>query len=423
MRTFVLVLCALSAFAETRTLTLRQALDLALQQNPDLVIARLDQERARYAVTIAHDPFQPKVFAGSGAAYPIGFPASINGSAPSIFQTTTQMAIFDRPQTYQVAEAHENLRGAEIDVSKQQDEIAFRVASLYLDAEQAARSLEVAQRQTASVARVLEIMQAQASEGRQLPLEVQRAALAVSRAKLAVETLSDDVANAETSLAMVLGLPPGDRVHAAAEERAALAVPVSEEQSIEAAVEASKDIRRLESNMQAKMLDIKSYKAQRLPKIDLIAQYELLGKFQYQNYYQKFQPNSAQLGASFSVPLLAGKAAHAYISQDDTDIAKIRVEIARTRAKISADLEHAFRDVKHAEAVRDVARADLDLARAQVNVDLAQNEEGRLSTAVLEQARAVENDKWLAYYDAQHQADVARLNVLHQTGTLLTALR
>jgi outer membrane protein len=419
----MLVLCAVSAFGETRTLTLRQALDLALQQNPDLVIARLDQERARYAVTIAHDPFQPKVFAGSGAAYTTGFPASIDGAAPSIFQARTQMAIFDRPQTYQVAQAHENLRGAEIDVSKQQDEIAFRVASLYLDAEQAARSLEVAERQTASVARVFAILQTQASEGQQLPLEVQRAALAVSRAKLAVETLADDVSNAETSLAMVLGLAPGDRVHAAAEERSALVVPVSEEQSIEAAIEANKDIRRLESNMQAKMLDIKGYKAQRLPKINLIAQYELFGKYYYQNYYPVFQRNSAQFGASFDIPVLAGKAAHAYISQDDTDIAKIRVEIARTRAKLSADLEHAFRDVKHAEAVRDVARADLDLARAQVNVDLAQNEEGRLSTAVLEQARAVENEKWLAYYDAQHQSDRARLNVLHQTGTLLTALR
>jgi outer membrane protein len=419
----MLMLCAVSAFAETRTLTLRQALELALQQNPDLVMARLDQERARYAVTIAHDPFQPKVFAGSGAAYTTGFPASIDGAAPSIFQARTQMAIFDRPQTYQVAQAHENLRGAEIDVSKQQDEIAFRVASLYLDAEQAARSLEVAERQTASVARVFAILQTQAREGQQLPLEVQRAALAVSRAKLAVETLADDVSNAETSLAMVLGLAPGDRVHAAAEERSALVVPASEEQSIEAAIEANKDIRRLESNMQAKMLDIKGYKAQRLPKINLIAQYELFGKYYYQNYYPVFQRNSAQFGASFDIPVLAGKAAHAYISQDDTDIAKIRVEIARTRAKLSADLEHAFRDVKHAEAVRDVARADLDLARAQVNVDLAQNEEGRLSTAVLEQARAVENEKWLAYYDAQHQADRARLNVLHQTGTLLTALR
>src|SRR5580704_18587317 len=108
----MLVFSALVCVAETRTLTLRQALDLALQQNPDLVIARLDQERARYAVTIAHDPFQPKVFAGSGAAYTTGFPASIDGAAPSIFQARTQMAIFYRPQSYQIAQAHENLRGA-----------------------------------------------------------------------------------------------------------------------------------------------------------------------------------------------------------------------------------------------------------------------------------------------------------------------
>ncbi len=419
----MLVLCAVSAFAETRTLTLRQALDLALQQNPDLVIARLDQERARYAVTIARDPFQPKVFAGSGAAWTSGFPASVDGAAPSIFNVRTQMAIFDRPQSFQIAQAHENLRGSEIDVSKQQDEIAFRVASLYLDAEQAARSLEVAERQTASAARVLEITQAQASEGRQLALEVKRAAVAVSRAKLAVETLADQASNAETSLAMALGMAPGDRVHAAGEERQPIAVPASEEQSIETAIEANKDIRRLESSMQAKMLDIKGLKAQRLPKINVIAQYELFAKYYYQNYYPVFQRNSVQLGASFEIPVLVGKSARAYISQDDTDIAKMRVEIARTRSRISAELQQAFREVKHAEAVRDVARADLDLAREQVNVNLAQNEEGRLSAAVLEQARTSENEKWLAYYDAQHQADRARLNVLHHTGTLLTSLR
>ena len=187
--------------------------------------------------------------------------------------------------------------------------------------------------------------------------------------------------------------------------------------------EASKDIRRLESNMQAKMLDIKGFKAQRLPKINLIAQYELFAKYSLPELYQLFQRNSAQFGASFDIPVLAGKSAHAYISQDEADLAKIRVEIARTRSKISADLEHAFRDAKHAEAVRDVARADLDLAREQVSVDLAQNEEGRLPTAALEQARATENEKWLAYYDAQHQADRARLEVLHHTGTLLTSLR
>ena len=88
LSSFVLFLgfCAASSssFGEVRVLTLRQALDLALAQNPDLLLARLDQQKARYQVTVTHDPFAPKIFAGSGAAWSTGFPNSIEGSAPSI---------------------------------------------------------------------------------------------------------------------------------------------------------------------------------------------------------------------------------------------------------------------------------------------------------------------------------------------------
>ena len=42
---------------------------------------------------------------------------------------------------------------------------------------------------------------------------------------------------------------------------------------------------------------------------------------------------------------------------------------------------------------------------------------------LLGQARAAEQEKWLAYYEAQHGVDVARLNVLRHTGTLLAAVK
>src|SRR5215831_1173151 len=127
--------------AETRTMTLKQALDLALQQNPDLVIARLDQQRARDQVTITKDPFSPKVFAGSGAAWTYGFPTSIEGQAPSIVQVRTSMALFDRPQKYLLDQARQSLNSAGFDLAARQEEVAFRVASLYLDARTAALSL------------------------------------------------------------------------------------------------------------------------------------------------------------------------------------------------------------------------------------------------------------------------------------------
>jgi len=54
---------------------------------------------------------------------------------------------------------------------------------------------------------------------------------------------------------------------------------------------------------------------------------------------------------------------------------------------------------------------------------LAQMDEGRVPPAAVEAARAAEDEKWLAYYDAQRAAELARLNVLRQTGTLEAALR
>src|ERR1700733_4171893 len=112
----VLFLLPLFCAAETRTMTLRQVLDLALQQNPDVVLARLEQQKARYQVTIAHAPFSPRVDAGSGLAYAYGVPTSIEGSAPSLVQTKTTMSIYDKPQSYQVAQAKEAQRGVGIDL-------------------------------------------------------------------------------------------------------------------------------------------------------------------------------------------------------------------------------------------------------------------------------------------------------------------
>jgi hypothetical protein len=93
---FVLVL-AIPGLAEVHPLTLRQAVDIALKQSPDLVLARLDEQKAQYAIRIAKDPFVPKIYAGSGAAKTWGYPSSIEGAAPSIIEARTDMSLFNRP--------------------------------------------------------------------------------------------------------------------------------------------------------------------------------------------------------------------------------------------------------------------------------------------------------------------------------------
>lgn len=420
----VFFLIALSAAAEIRTLTLREALEIALKQNPDVVLARLDQQRARAQITIAKDPFVPKLFAGSGAAYTNGFPMSIDGNAPAVIQAKAPMSIFDRPQSLRAAQANEAARGAEIDMGLRQDEVAYRVAALFFDADQAARSRVAVDRQLESLMRVNDLTGVRVSEGRELPIEATRANLKVLQAQQRQADLADSIADTETSLAQVLGFNPGDRVQPAQEDRRLTSPLDSEETAIQQALEGSREIRRLESNLQAKNLEVKSYQAERLPKVDLVAQYSLLSRFNnYDKFFPRFQRNNFELGASFTIPILVGRSGQAYIVQAQADIDKIRAEIGRTRSRITADLQHAYRDIRRAESAQKLARADLDLARDQLTLDLTLYDEGQVTMAQVEAARAAEQEKWIAYYDTQHALEVARLNVMRQTGTLVAALQ
>ena len=417
------LLLALTASAEVHTLTLQAAVNLALKQSPEVVLARLDEQRAREAVRIAKDPFTPKVYGGSGLAYTNGYPNSIEGSAPAIFEAKTNMSLFNRQQSFALASARETARGAALDTQSKNEDVAYRTASLFLDAQQAARAATSLAAEVESLGRVAESTRTRVSEGREIPLESKRAELNLARAHQRAEALAADQDYAESSLALVLGFPAGDRVHATEDEISRAKLPESEQAAVSSALENSREIRRLESQLAARQLDMRGYQAARLPVIDLVAQYSLLAKHNYQEFFNKFQRNNGQLGVAITIPLLVGAAAKGYLNQAEIDITKMRAQVNDTRNRIGVDTAKSYEDVKRAETATDVAKLDLDVAREQVTVLLAQMNEGRIPRSSVDQARMVEQEKWIAYYDAQNTVEKAKLNLLRQTGTILAALR
>ena len=421
----ILLLCVTgaAAFAEAHPLTLRQAVELALKENPDLVLSRLDQQKAEAAIRVAKDPFVPKLYAGSGLAKVWGYPSSIEGAAPSIIQTRTEMALFNRPKTYELARVRETARGAEIDTQSKSDQIAYQTATLFLDAQQLDRSKQSLQLEVESLERVSASIGAQVEEGRQLPIENKRVAVDAARARQRLLGLNDDLDYAEASLAVVLGYPAADRVQPTAEERAAFDVPASEQAAFELALQNNKDIRKLESQLQAKGFEVKEDQAARLPVIDLVAQYALFAKTNYENYFTRFQRNNGEFGVSIAIPLLTGSAAKGLASQAQTDILELRTQMNQVRNRIQLDTQKSYQELEKAAAAQEVARLDLDYTREQVSVLLAQLGEGRATQQQVDNARLAEQEKWIAFYDTQHAVENARLDLLRQTGTLTAALR
>ncbi len=405
-------------------MTLREAVAVVLKQNPELTLARLDEQKGAQGIRIAKDPFWPRIYLGSGLAYSSGFPMSIEGAAPSVIQAKASQFLYNRQQKLLVDQARENARTATIVTLAKQDEIVFRTVSLYLDAEHAGRAGESARKQIENLDKVLQTTRGRIQEGRALPVEASQAALNLARARQRSEALAQDQAWAEGSLAVVLGFGPEDRVRAVDGDRSLPQVASDEDAAVQNAVQSSKELRRLESTLKAKELEARSQRAARLPRLDLVAQYGLFARFNnYEDFFRKFQRNNGQLGMSVQLPLLTGPGVSALTAQAEGEAAYLRTQINVARNQISLDTRRSHQDIRRAETGREVAKLELDLAREQLSVLLAQMEEGRASLRQVEEARFAENEKWIAFYDAQYAIERARYNLLRQTGDLLAALR
>ena len=410
--------------AEVHHLTLRQAVEMALKQNPDVMLARLDEHKAAEGVRVARDPFTPRITVGSGLAYSNGFPMAIEGAAPSVVQGYAKQYIFNRQQSYIVAQAKEEAHGAAIGTEDRREEVAYRTTALFLDAERAARVSDMARKQADSLDKVMKSVKAQVDEGRVLPIEGKRAALNLARARQTVANLEADQEIAETSLATVLGLSAEDRARPIPEDRKPPAMPLSEDDMIRSAIRYSKELRRLESRIAAKGLEIRADRAARLPRIDLVAQYGLFAKYNhYEDYFRAFQRHNGQLGVSFQLPVLPGPGISALTEQRNAEVAQLRLQMASARNNIMITARRTYTEIARTEAAREVARLDLEVAREQVNINLALMQEGRMSLSQVEEARAAEDTKWMALYDAAYMLEKARWNLAHQTGDLLEAMR
>jgi outer membrane protein TolC len=281
----------------------------------------------------------------------------------------------------------------------------------------------MARRQVESYMKVAETVRLRVQEGRQLEIDAEIADFNIARARQRAEALDMDTEYGETSLALVLGLGPNDRARPVDAELPNRSGPATEEAAVESALANNKEIQRLVSQMQAKGFELRSYKSARQPVFDLVAQYALLARYNFEDFFGRFQRNNGQLGMSIQLPILTGSASGAQAYRAEAEIAQMRLQVQSTRDRVTMDARKGFQDVKRAQTGLEMAKTDLDLTRKQISIVLAQMDEGRAGLRQVEDLRALETEKWMAFYDAQNVLEKTRLALLRQTGSIIAALQ
>jgi outer membrane protein TolC len=398
------------------TLSLRQAVAQALGSSREITLARLQYEAAQKQTAVVRSQFMPNLYAGSGAAYTTGFPLAAGGGAPALFSVSYNQSIFDALAGSDVSVAQQKEEQLRLAFEGARENVILRVASGYLELAKVRRSRDLLVRERDSASRILDYTRQRANEGLELPIEITRAQLTAARieqsiAKLdnADETLSDQLRND-------LGLAADAPVQVAPQD---LPAPEgSDSDLLQSALRNSVVIKTAASERESSLARLKGEKGSRWPSFAVTGQYNMLAKFNnYDVFFNKFQRNNFIAGVSIRIPIFSARA-FSGIASAQANFAASDAALQSRRNEVSMDARQKSRQDREASAAHEVARLELQLAQQNTETIQAQFNEGRASLRDLETAQLQQNDKFIAFLDADFAVQQAQLQIMRASGQL-----
>lgn len=398
-------------------LTLRRTVELALQNSKDIQLAKIQARVADQSTNLTRSEFKPNLFVGSGAGYTYGIPETPGGRAPSVFNVTYSEQVFNEPLHGLAKEQQEQAKAQRVLLEETRNSVMARVASAYLELVKVRHALELLRKEKESAEKIVDITRERKGEGFELPVEVTKAQLTHAQVVQRILQLEGRQDELEVFLRDQLGLAPEQSMEVTPEE-----LPGAAEQQganlIAMASENNPSLAFAESDVRGKEFRLAGEKRGNLPTLELVSVYSVLAKFNnYATYFTKFQYNNFNAGVNVQMPIFSAKTrANVALAQANLDAAKMN--LAGTKNHVTADVRQKSRKVQEADAAKEVARLELQLAQQNVSVLQSQFGEGKTNLRDVERARLDENEKWMAYLDANFRRQQAQLELLRTAGQL-----
>jgi outer membrane protein len=401
---------------DSQTLTLRQAVTLALQNSREIALARVQYTVALNAAGVDRANFLPNLYTGSGAAYTSGFPATVGGQAPALFSLSYTQSVFNLPLRGQLKAAEDRAASQKIELDHTRDAVIVRTATTYLELAKVRTSLELLRGEGASAEKIAGVTRERAEAGQELPIEITRSQLTLARIRERIIHLEGRDAILTQQLENLTGIS-GQSVQVETQQ-SSFAVDQQESDLIAAALKTSPFVTEAEKERDARVHLLKGAKGELWPTVSAVGLYQVLGKFNnYKQFFVGFQRNNVTVGIDAHIPIFSSKT-FADIKLAKSQLSEAELVLGNKRQEVRADVLQKARDVRELDAAHEVARLDLQLAQESLQILQIKFDQGRVTLRDIEQARLDENDKWVAFLDAEFARQQGQLNLLQATGQL-----
>ena len=151
--------------AQDTPLPFRTAIELALRNSATTGIAQADLDRARATYSQTRDLFFPQITLGSGLAFSYGFPLSLEGAAPALFNFNTQQFLINAAQRQYMKAARTDVKATETQNADRRNDVIMETALDYIQLNLLESATAVQQEQLQFAAKFEEIVNQRVQAG------------------------------------------------------------------------------------------------------------------------------------------------------------------------------------------------------------------------------------------------------------------
>lgn len=414
--------------------SLKRVVELALSHATGAAMAAADEQHAAAGYRELRNNYVPQVSTGAGLGYSYGFPLALEGSAPSLFNITTQSAMLNPALRDFVRAAKADITVASLKTKDERNQIIQDAALSYAELAKWEQRMARLRETEAAANKMQSAVAERVKEGVDSEIDGTRARLSTARIRLRIAEAQGSADVLREHLSKLTGLPAANlqtdpesipRAPATAPNEDLAKDAAASNPSVQAAVEHAR-AQYLRAGGEHKSL---------WPSIDFAAQYALLSKFNnFQNYYipskpcvtslgeflcvtNSFQQNNATVGVSIRFPLFnASQRSRAQAA--DADALKATKQAEAARAQVSEETLRLQRSVAQMQAAHDVAELEYELAEKNLTAVQTRMDAGTATLHDLDDARSQSSERFITLQDVTFELERSQLGVLRSTGDL-----
>jgi len=326
--------------------------------------------------------------------------------------------LFDPAGVVRVRAARAAAEGTHAEAGTAAETAGQRAALAYVTAQRAAATVAARREDVRLASELVTLAQAQLDRGVATALDLTRARTQRATAQGLLSVAENQLDQARINLSRAMGVDPRVPLDASdplSASTASTAAPATEAAAVEAAIANRPELRSAAAQQRAAQLSARAIRAERLPRLELAADYGLSGLTGHET--QSFP--TYNLGLQVSVPVFDGFRREARQEQQELVAREAAVRAGDVQQQVEAEVRSALLDVANGQDQQRIAAERLQLA----NEELSQSQE-RFANGLATNIEVINAQQNLvrardAVIDAQAATAQARVNLARATGTTL----